>query len=79
MVWLLGHCHGNIFFSWFAGRNLLVTDQNFKRGGDIKKREAQISREKCLFLFYQSKLMSYFVPVIPLFQNTTLKEMPRIK
>ena len=33
----------HLFFYWFQGRNLLVDDQNFKRGGDIKKREDQIS------------------------------------
>ena len=29
------------FIYWFQGRNLLVDDQNFKRGGDVKKREDQ--------------------------------------
>ena len=43
----------HLFFYWFQGRNLLVDDQNFKRGEDIKKREDQISisrRESTCFI-----------------------------
>ena len=63
-------------FYWFQGRNLLVDDQNAKRGGDVKKSENQISRGILLFPFYQSKLMSHFdfVSVIPVFPYTNLKE-----
>ena len=63
----------HLFFYWFQGRNLLVDDQNFKKGGDIKKREDQISRRESFFLLYQSKLTSHFVPVIPVSPDTTLK------
>ena len=61
------------FFYWFQGRNLLVSYQNFKRRGDIKKREVQMSREGVFFIT-QSKLMSHFVPVIPVSRETTLKK-----
>ena len=63
-------------FYWFQGRNLLVDDQNAKRGGDVKNSEDQISRGSLLFPFYQPKLMSHFdfVSVIPVFPDTTLKE-----
>ena len=66
----------HIFFYWFQGRNLLVDDQNAKRGGDVKKSENQISRGILLFPFYQSKLMSHFdfVSVIPVFPYTNVKE-----
>ena len=50
-----------------------MDDQNFKKGGNFKKREDQVSIGESFFLFYQSKLMSdfYFVPVS---LDTTLKE-----
>ena len=54
-----------LFFYWFGVQNLLEDDQIFKMG------ENQISRREWLFLFYQSKLLSHFVPVSP---YTTLKE-----
>ena len=60
----LGRCRWNAaLFYWFQGRNLLGDYQNFKRGGDFKKGENQISNGKCFFLFYQSKILSHFVPV----------------
>ena len=59
------------FFDWFQGRNLLGDDQNFKRGGEVKKGENQISRGELFFLFCQSKLLSHFVPVFP---DPTLNE-----
>ena len=65
--------HFSIFY-WFQGRNLLVDNQSFKNGGNVKKREDQISRGSLFFLFYQSKLMSHFVPVTPVSPDTTLKE-----
>ena len=69
MVWVLCRCGGNIsFFYWFQGRNLLVDDPYFKRGGDIEKRQDQISSGESFFL------MSHFVPVIPVSPDTTLKE-----
>ena len=76
MVWVLGWCRGNIsIFYWFQGRNLLLDNQNFEKGGDIKKREDQISRWRTLFfVFYQSKLMSHFVSVIPVSPDTKPKE-----
>ena len=74
-MWVLSRCYENISFSYrLQGRNLLVDNQNFKRGEDIKKREDQISRGGGLFfLFYQSKLMSHFVHVIPVSPDITLK------
>ena len=71
MVWVLGWCCGNSFFNRFQGGNLLKDNQNSKRGGEVKKEENQISRGKSCFLFYQSKLLSHFVPVFP---DTTLNE-----
>ena len=66
---------GNIyFFNWFPGRNLLVDDQKFERGGDVKNMVNQISSGKPFFLFYQLKLMSHFVRVIPASPETTLTE-----
>ena len=29
------------FFYWFPGQNVLVDDENLKRGGDFNKREDQ--------------------------------------
>ena len=56
------------FFYWFQGRKI-------SRVEDIKKREDQISRGKSFFfLFYQSKLLSHFVPDILVSLYTTLKE-----
>ena len=46
----------------------MVDDPNFKRGGDIEKRQDQISSGESFFL------MSHFVPVIPVSPDTTLKE-----
>ena len=72
MVWVLGWCRWEqSFFNWFQGVNLLGDDQNFKRGGEVKKGENQISRGKLFFLLYQSKLLSHFVLVFP---DTTLNE-----
>ena len=51
-----------------------MDDQNFKRSGDVKKREEQISRKESFFLFYQSKIVSNFVPVIPVSPDTTLQD-----
>ena len=66
---------GTYRFYWFQGRNLLVDDQIFKRGGDFKKRENQISRRLSLFFSFLSiKTMSHFVPVIPVSPETALKE-----
>ena len=45
----------HLFVYWFQGRNLLVDDQNFKRGGDVKNREDQISRGKSCFSFLSIK------------------------
>ena len=42
---------GASFFYWFQGVNLLLDDQNFKRGGDIKMREDQISMVQGLHVF----------------------------
>ena len=38
----LGVVGTQLFFYWFQGRNLLIDDQNFKRGGDVKKGEGSI-------------------------------------
>ena len=67
----VGVMRAQLFFYWFQGRNLLGDDQNFKRVGDAKKGESQISRGQRFFLFYQSQVLSHFVPVSP---DTTLKE-----
>ena len=55
---------------------LLVDDQNFKRGGDVKKTEDQISRGGVLFFFFVNQNLSHFdfVSVIPVSPNTTSKE-----
>ena len=72
VVWVLTRCHENKgLFYWFQGRNLLGDNQNFKIGGDVKNGENQISRVEWFLLFYQSKLLSHFVPVS---LDTTLKE-----
>ena len=73
MVWYFGLVFWEKSFSnRFQGGSLLGDDQNFKRGGDVKKGENQISRgEHFFFLFYQSKLLSHFVSVFP---ETTLNE-----
>ena len=55
----------HLFIYWFQGRNLLVDGQNFKRGGDIKKRKVQISRGESLFPFLSIKTYVTFVSVIP--------------
>ena len=59
--------------SLFTGfKNLLEDDLNFRRGGDAKKEgKSNIKGE----FFYQSKLLSHFVPVSP---YTTLN-IPWIK
>ena len=80
LTWLLHLLNGADFWSvlwehhlfyWFQDRNLLVDDQNFKRGGsNIIKYQGGSH----FFSFYQSNLMSHFVPVIPVSPATTLKE-----
>ena len=66
MVWVLGRCRRSIsFFYQFQGRNLLVDDQDFKKGGDIKKRENQISSEahsKCILNHYSVFVLEYSFP-----------------
>ena len=49
LLYLNGVCFGLVpweqsFFNRFQGRNLLGDDQNFKRGGKVKKEENQISK-----------------------------------
>ena len=45
MVWVLvGVVRTQLFFEWFQGWNLLGDDQNFKRCGDVKNGENQISK-----------------------------------
>ena len=50
-----------------------MDDQNFKKVGDIKKREDQISSGEVFFLSCQSKLMSHFATVILVSPDTTFK------
>ena len=59
------------FFYWIQGHNLLVDDQYFKRGRDIKKREDQRSRGESFFSFLSIKIYVLVIPVPP---DTTLKE-----
>ena len=75
--WVLSRCRGNISsFYFFQGPNLLVDDQNFKRGGDVKKTEDYILKRESFLLFYQPHVVSHFdfVPFIPVSPDTTLKE-----
>ena len=60
-------------FYWFQGRNILWDDQNFKRGGDVKKGENQISKGESFF-YYQLKPASQFVAVILVSPDTALRE-----
>ena len=62
-----------LFSYSFQYHNLQGNDQNFKKDGYVRKREDHISRESRFFLFLQSKLMSYFFRVIPIFPGVTLK------
>ena len=71
-----------LFFYWFEGNKLVVDDQNFKRRGDARKREYQISRGRLVFLFNQSKLMSHFgfcYCYSCFARYCAKKEMPRIQ
>ena len=55
MVRVLGWCRGKFsFIYWFQGCNLLLDDQYFKRGEDIKKREDQISYDQMSFFSFLS-------------------------
>ena len=70
----------HLFFYWFQGRNLLVHDQNFKRGWDIKKKEDQISRGKSFFPYLSIKTCVTFSSCYSCFSRYYLKmEMPRLK
>ena len=69
---------GTALFYWFQGRNLLWDDQNFKRGGDDKKEENQISREGVLFLLIKNYVT--FCCCCSCFSRYyTQSEVPRIK
>ena len=57
----------HLFVYWFQGRNLLVDDQNFKRGGDVKKREDQISRGGVLFFFFVNQNLCHILTLFLLF------------
>ena len=46
-------------------------DKKFKKGWGSQTKENEISRGESSFLFYQSTLLSHFVPVS---LDTTLKE-----
>ena len=52
---------------------MLVDDQNFKNGRDVKKRKDQISMRESFFFFYQAKLISHF-DFVPVFPYIALKE-----
>ena len=51
----VGVMRAQLFFDWLQGRNLLGDDQKFKRGGDAKKGESQISRGRGFFFFINHK------------------------
>ena len=63
----------NFFFYSFQGHNLLIVDQNFKRGGNVKNREDQISMGQS-FCINKNVCRFGFVPVIPVSPDATLKE-----
>ena len=78
MVSVLGWCRETkLFFYWFQDRNLLGDDENFKRGGEVKKWANQISRG-CLFFFFIDQKFSH---ILFLFLQVPLcnREIPRIK
>ena len=60
------------FFHCFQGRNLLI--KKLEKGWGFQKEGGSNIKGKSFFLFYQSKLMSYFIPVIPVSPDTTLKK-----
>lgn len=49
--------------NWFQGPYLLGDDHNFRRRGEDRKEDNQMSRGESCFLFYQSKYLSQFVPL----------------
>ena len=49
-----------------------MVDQKFQMKWGYQKEGG--SKEESFFLFQQAKPMSYFVPVIPFYADTTLKE-----
>ena len=73
---------GTSFFTGFRGVVIYWWIIKIPEGVEIsKKRENPISRGGESFLFYQSELLSGFVPVVLVFPDThCIKgEMPRIK
>ena len=54
------------FLNLFQGHNLLVNDQNFKIGGNIKKREDQVSRKSIFFLRQFFFLLFLFLQILQL-------------
>ena len=80
MVWVLGRSRGNIsFYYWFQGRNSVIHWWVIKISkrvwGYQKEGGSNINGGVFFFFFHQSKLMSHFVPVIPVSPDTTLKEI----
>ena len=72
--WILSRCCVIFFFFYsFQGHNLLIVDQNFKRGGNVKNREDQISMGQSLCI-NKNVCRFGFVPVIPVSPDATLKE-----
>ena len=76
LTWLLHLFYGvgfgsvswkHLFLYWFQGRNLLVGDQNFKWGGNIKKREDQISRAESFFKFFINQNLHHILFLLFLF------------
>ena len=65
MVWALGRCCGIIsFLYWFPGI-IYWWMIKFSKGMGISKRgRFKYQVGSLFFLFYQSKLMSHFVPVV---------------
>ena len=74
MVWVWDRCCGNNFL--FTGFNVVIYCGMIKISKEVgmsKRGRIKYQRES-FFLFYQFKLLSYFVAVIHASPNTILKE-----
>lgn len=63
-------------FELVSWEQLLGDDKNFKRSGDVKRGRIKYKGESLFFLFYHLKFISYFVSVLPVSSDTTLKKRP---
>ena len=72
MGWILRWCRMNAaILYWFQDRNLLGDDQISKDAGNSKRGRTKYHGGSSFFLYYQWKLLPYFIAVSPV---TTLKE-----